>query len=159
MCLLKRVLPFVVTLTVGASLGLWANPRHHSEMHMQRETVRACRHYQARLSAASTWAIITSQPEVRYNSRAKADQVKGTLRLRVRLDADGTVSQVVPLTTLPDGLTEDAIDAARQIKFTPATENGRPVSVWVELDHEFTGDGVVSYCRRDVYDVNSEYHF
>jgi len=39
--------------------------------------------------------------------------------------------------TLPFGLTERAIAAARQIKFVPATKGGRPVSVFMQLEYNF----------------------
>jgi len=38
---------------------------------------------------------------------------------------------------LPYGLTERAIAAARQIKFTPATKDGRPVSMYIQLEYNF----------------------
>jgi len=41
------------------------------------------------------------------------------------------------LDTLPFGLTEQAIAAARQIKFVPAVKDGRPVSVFMQLEYNF----------------------
>lgn len=42
-----------------------------------------------------------------------------------------------PVSSLPHGLTEQAIAAARQIKFTPALKDGRPVSRQVQLEYNF----------------------
>jgi protein TonB len=39
---------------------------------------------------------------------------------------------------LPYGLTEKAIAAARQIKFTPAIKDGRPVSVFQTIEFKFS---------------------
>jgi outer membrane biosynthesis protein TonB len=39
---------------------------------------------------------------------------------------------------LPDGLTEEAIKALRQIRFRPATKNGTPVSVRMNIEFSFT---------------------
>jgi hypothetical protein len=39
---------------------------------------------------------------------------------------------------LPYGLTEQAITAARQIKFTPAMIDGTPVSMWMQLEYNFS---------------------
>jgi hypothetical protein len=35
------------------------------------------------------------------------------------------------------GLTSQAAKAARKIEFTPATKDGRSVSMWVELQYNF----------------------
>ena len=36
------------------------------------------------------------------------------------------------------GLTERAIEAAKRIKFTPAMKDGKPVSVWMQLEYNFS---------------------
>jgi len=38
---------------------------------------------------------------------------------------------------LTDGLTLKAVQAARQIRFIPATVNGQPVSQWVQIEYNF----------------------
>jgi hypothetical protein len=38
---------------------------------------------------------------------------------------------------LPDGLTEQAIAAAREAKFKPAMKDGKPVPYWVVLEMGF----------------------
>ncbi|MBD0373542.1 MAG: energy transducer TonB, partial [Pyrinomonadaceae bacterium] len=38
---------------------------------------------------------------------------------------------------LPDGLTEKAIAAARQIKFVPAQKDGRNVSQYIQIEYNF----------------------
>jgi len=38
---------------------------------------------------------------------------------------------------LPHGLTRRAVDAARGITFQPAQIDGRPVSMWMELQYNF----------------------
>ncbi|HYG82348.1 MAG TPA: energy transducer TonB, partial [Pyrinomonadaceae bacterium] len=98
------------------------------------------------------WTIIKSQPTVEYTEAAKRNNVNGRVRLRVLLAADGKVRGVETLEVLPDGLTEAAVSAAQRIAFIPGLKNGRPVSVWVEIVHEFKGGGVLSYCREGVYD-------
>jgi hypothetical protein len=49
------------------------------------------------------------------------------------LGADGTVSKVYPSETYLDGSTDDALNAAEQIRFTPATKDGVPISVWLDV--------------------------
>jgi protein TonB len=62
---------------------------------------------------------------------------KGYVILRAILAADETVKHIEIITGLPDGLSQSAIAAARQIKFKPAMKDGKPVSVWIELEYQF----------------------
>ena len=57
--------------------------------------------------------------------------------LRVVFARHGAVVQIRAVHTLPFGLTERAIAAARQIKFVPAVKGGRPVSVFMQLEYNF----------------------
>jgi hypothetical protein len=53
------------------------------------------------------------------------------------LGADGNIHAIIPLNSLPGGLTEKAVKAASKIKFIPATIDGKPVSQWVTLEYSF----------------------
>jgi protein TonB len=57
--------------------------------------------------------------------------------LRAILAADETIKHIEVETGLPHGLSDKAIEAAQQIKFKPAKKDGKPVSVWVELEYHF----------------------
>jgi TonB family protein len=84
-----------------------------------------------------TKARILSKQEPGYTVEARQHQVTGTIILRVVLAADGKVRGIVALKTLPDGLTQMAIDAARRIRFVPAIKNGKPVSMFMQLEYSF----------------------
>jgi hypothetical protein len=47
------------------------------------------------------------------------------------------VSGVSVIKGLPDGLTEKAISAAKQIRFSPAQKDGRTVSQYIVLEYNF----------------------
>jgi hypothetical protein len=47
------------------------------------------------------------------------------------------VKYIIVLSGLPGGLTERAVEAARRIKFFPATKDGRPVSMFIQLEYNF----------------------
>jgi TonB family protein len=64
-------------------------------------------------------------------------QIVGTVELRAVFAADGTVKHILITEGLPYGLTEAAVTAARQIKFQPATKEGRNVSVYIQLEYNF----------------------
>jgi len=82
-------------------------------------------------------ARLLSKPEPQYTEEARRNQVSGTVLLRAVFASSGEVISVRALNTLPFGLTEKAIAAARQIKFVPAMKNGRPVSVFMQLEYNF----------------------
>jgi len=85
----------------------------------------------------TTRARIISKPEPQYTEEARRNQDTGTIVLRAIFAADGKVRAIRPLTQLPHGLTQMAIDAARRIKFIPATKDGRPVSMYIQLEYNF----------------------
>lgn len=89
------------------------------------------------LDEVTTRAVLTKKPAPDFTDAARQASVSGTVRLRLILSADGTVSHFFVLKPLSHGLTEAAIDAARKIKFTPATFNGRTVSQFVSIEYHF----------------------
>jgi TonB family protein len=82
-------------------------------------------------------ARLLSKPEPHYTEDARKNQISGTVMLRAIFSSSGEVVQIQALNTLPYGLTERAIAAARQIKFVPAIKDGRPVSVYMQLEYNF----------------------
>jgi protein TonB len=82
-------------------------------------------------------AVITSKPEPGYTEEARKNNTTGVVQLRVLLGANGAVSSISPVSRLPNGLTEKAIEAARRIRFTPAQKDGRNVSQWIVLQYDF----------------------
>ena len=77
------------------------------------------------------------KPEPRYTEEARRNDVTGTVVLRVVFSHTGQITNIRALQPLPFGLTEQAIVAARGIKFMPATKGGRPVSVYMQLEYNF----------------------
>lgn len=76
--------------------------------------------------------IILYKPRASYPNGIVC--VQGTVTLRVTFRFDGTIGDIITVRGLPHGLTDKAIEAARQIRFLPQTKNGyyvtttRPVS-------------------------------
>lgn len=85
----------------------------------------------------TTRAIITAKPEPTFTERARQRNTTGEVILRLVLGTDGRVVYILPVKTLPDGLTESSIAAARRIKFIPATKDGRPVAQFVTIVYNF----------------------
>ena len=82
-------------------------------------------------------ARLISKPEPQYTEDARKNQVTGTVVLKVVFASNGSVTNIRTVSGLPYGLTERAIAAARQIKFVPATKDGHPVSMWMQLEYNF----------------------
>ena len=85
----------------------------------------------------TTRARVLSKPEPQYTYDARAMGVTGTVVLRCIFTADGAVKHFLIVRGLPAGLTEQAISAARRIKFVPAMKDGRPVSTFIQLEYNF----------------------
>jgi TonB family protein len=82
-------------------------------------------------------AVIIFKPEPDFTEEARKNSVSGTVVLRARLDVSGKVMNVTVVKGLPDGLSEKAVAAARQIRFIPAQKDGRDVSQWVLIEYNF----------------------
>jgi TonB family protein len=85
----------------------------------------------------SVKARVLSKPEPQYTEEARAKQITGTVVLRAIFAANGRVLGIRAVSGLPAGLTEQAIQAARQIRFVPAIKDGRAVSMFVQLEYNF----------------------
>jgi TonB family protein len=85
----------------------------------------------------TTRTRVLKKPEPSYTEQARQNQVRGTVILRAVFDADGQVKHIIVVRGLPDGLTERSIAAARAIKFIPAMKDGKPVSMWIQLEYNF----------------------
>ena len=75
--------------------------------------------------------ILLNEPRPLYTEDARKNKVQGIVRVRVLVDERGSVREVLVTRGLPDGLNEQAIRAAYQMRFSPAMKNGRPISYWL----------------------------
>jgi TonB family protein len=82
------------------------------------------------------WKIL-NKPPAKFTEKARSEGTDGTVRIMVFLGADGKVGPTLVVKSLPNGLTEQAIEAAKKIRFEPKTVNGKPVSVIVTLEYGF----------------------
>ena len=80
---------------------------------------------------------IAMKPQPMYTEQARQHSVTGTVILKVVFSFTGDVNNIRIVSGLPFGLTERAIDAAKEIKFIPALKDGRFVSVWMQLEYNF----------------------
>jgi len=81
--------------------------------------------------------VVKSKPQPDYTREAQGHGTGGVVVLRCVFAANGKVTNIHVVVGLPDGLTQAAIDAASRIKFKPALKDGKPVSMWIELQYNF----------------------
>lgn len=81
---------------------------------------------------------IIDKPRAIYTNDARENLVSGTVTLRVTFMANGSIGNIAVIGGLPDGLTEQAIAAAKGIKFEPAKRNGVALTVTKQIQYTFT---------------------
>ena len=81
--------------------------------------------------------IPLNRPRPNYTEEARKNKITGVVMARLLVGADGAVKQVRIARGLPDGLNEEAIRAAYQIRFKPAMKGGQPVAFWQMVEIEF----------------------
>lgn len=86
---------------------------------------------------ASLKAIVVWKPEPGYTESARMNQRTGTVVLRAIFTASGQVVISEIVKGLKDGLTEKAIEAAKNIRFFPAEKDGQPVPLQIQLEYNF----------------------
>jgi TonB family protein len=83
-------------------------------------------------------ARVLDKPKPFYTEAARKNVVSGQVVLRAVLASSGQVTNIRVISGLPHGLTEQAIAAARKLKFTPAMKDGRAVSQEIQLEYNFS---------------------
>jgi|CXWL01.1.fsa_nt_gi TonB family protein len=81
---------------------------------------------------------ILGKPRPGYTDAARQNNIQGTVILRVTFLASGQIGSISPVKGLPNGLTEQAIAAARRISFEPAKTNGVGQSVTKQIEYSFS---------------------
>jgi hypothetical protein len=157
--LLKKALPFTLTFVVGTALGglTWLFGGSEKKGEATRVTSvydfkRGCgpRH-RRRLVAESKPLVILFKPDARLPLGAEPGQAGARPALvRVTFGADGKVQDAQPMSFRFHGRDESLVEikalwesverAARQIRFTPESVDGVPVTVMRDVEIRFLTD-------------------
>lgn len=130
-CLLKRVLPFALTLVVGVLVAnLWSNFPYSVN-------IGAPKYAGAGFGGGSSLGPHSDEnkpyrAEIRYipdivipdAARRSRRGFSATIRLEALLNADGTVSGVRPVLMLPYGVNETSLDSKERSKISPYILDG-----------------------------------
>jgi TonB family protein len=77
----------------------------------------------------------TIRPE--YTKEMLENRVEGTVRVKILVDADGRVKQVIVLDDLGFGVKEEAAKACFKMEFDPALTGNSPVPTWIMIRIHF----------------------
>jgi TonB family protein len=80
---------------------------------------------------------ILSRPKVSYSDSARTRGITGSVNLLVEFSADGKIGNILVMQSLENGLDQNAIKAAKNIKFEPQKQNGTPISVVKVIEFSF----------------------
>jgi hypothetical protein len=84
---------------------------------------------------------ILEQPRPELPQNHGTLDVQGTVILRVQFLEFGEIGEIVPVKELPSGLTARAVAAAKRIKFEPEKREGKPVTVYREVEYPYSWNG------------------
>jgi TonB family protein len=85
----------------------------------------------------TTRPAILHKEMAKYTDIGRQNLIQGTVVLRAIFTREGEIAEIKVVQSLPDGLTNRAIEAAQKIKFQPATKDGQPVDVRANLEFTF----------------------
>ena len=87
--------------------------------------------------AVDSKPVALNRPSIKYTEEARQHKLNARIDMRVLVGDDGTVRKIRVLTGAPYGLTDQAVTAASQLRFKPASRGGKPVEFWVPLSMDF----------------------
>jgi TonB family protein len=82
--------------------------------------------------------FIAYKPIASYPAAARQKGITGTVALRITFGAGGQIEKIVELSGLENGLTEEAVKAARLTRFLPQQADNKPVTVERVLQYSFS---------------------
>jgi TonB family protein len=89
-------------------------------------------------AATSKGLILLFKPRPPYTDTARRAQVQGSLRLRVSFLNNGHIGEIHVIKGLHPDLVQNAVKAAKRIKFIPAQVNGVATTVVKTVEYGFT---------------------
>jgi TonB family protein len=81
--------------------------------------------------------VLLNSAQPRYTEEARALKIQGTVSMGILVTENGDVDSVLIFRGLGHGLDEQATEVARKLKFSPATQSGKPIPYWTKLSVEF----------------------
>jgi len=88
---------------------------------------------------------IFSKPKAAYTDEARQNNIQGTVELNITFESNGTIGHIEWIDDGSEndqklkkyGLVDQAITAAREIRFEPEMANGKPITVTLQQSYGF----------------------
>src|SRR5215510_10348701 len=80
---------------------------------------------------------LLSKIDPAYTEEARAAKISGTVVLELVVDENGSADEVQVTKPLDPGLDQNAMAAVLQLRFAPATKDGKPVRVQATIEVNF----------------------
>jgi TonB family protein len=80
---------------------------------------------------------IITQTKPEYPTEASKNKIEGRVWIKLKVGTNGIPSSVVVVKSSNPIFDEAAVTAAKQYKFSPAKQDGKPVAVWVVIPFKF----------------------
>jgi hypothetical protein len=130
-CFARKVLPLTLCFAVGVGLAAAGELTSLFDLESS-ESLKT-----AGAPASRAWLVVQAGPPLSFSETLNANAGPHFVRLRAKFGADGTVSEITELSSsVSKASIAEAVGAARRMKFSPATEDGIPLDVIVEVNFE-----------------------
>ena len=134
------LIPFVLLMYIGAA---------RAQSQQQPSGQETCEGPVYPAQALSRRAKITNFPAPSFTEEARTHDVRGTIVVKAILCRTGRITNLQVIKSLPHGMTERALEAVRQVKFTPAEKDGSVASQWQIFEMNFNGDDLDAIDAKD----------
>ncbi len=81
---------------------------------------------------------IRSKPKAFHTKLALEKCIEGKVILKITFFSNGQVGKIKVVKGLPFGLSEQAVEVAKRIRFEPAMKGGKPITVTKKVEYTFT---------------------
>jgi TonB family protein len=81
--------------------------------------------------------VVLTRPEARYTESARQGRITGVIVLKAVFGSNGRVTDIEIVSGLPNGLNDQALKAAKQIRFVPGVKGGNLASCSLQLEYYF----------------------
>jgi protein TonB len=81
--------------------------------------------------------VPTKRSDAEYTEEARNAKIEGAVLLQVVIDEKGIPTEPEVERSLDKGLDQKAIEAVKQCRFKPALKDGKPVSVFANIEINF----------------------
>jgi TonB family protein len=93
-----------------------------------------------RIPGGTRKLTLVTLPLPEYTREAWENRAWGTVVLRLTCGSSGEVTGIEVIIGLPDGLTEQALEAAKKIEFIPELRDNCAISKQIEVGYSFSLD-------------------